>query len=659
MNLFCIFLGFSTIMRFVVLSLAIFMRRIAGGFDQDERIAEPSSLPSIDVSTSPPVRSFMDAVLEKRRQLYAVITTPPIPTRSPTKRGAELMVTLDSANEILEIESSVRLCSRPEEDLFSVESLPNHGVVYFSHRVDRDSPVHSGWIHLAFLEKASLSGLAPVPVAVGLERLIMGTDELPKSIMPLLIDFGESRGKDLNAIKEMGAASFEDSLRFGLSLIEAIRSLHMNSGIVHGHLDPVNVLFNREKVGFRGFSRSCFVGDATAQHNPDFKSTASFKQFAAPWELIRLNNCPTIYGDLYTAFALIVWMSTSDDKYISTGTLEELVGWKKKRQFTIPPGVPRVLLPKIGPIFKSIVKSVLKTNGEPTYDSIISKLTEMIDILGTRPVHKRILWEMDPSDIDASIVYLIQSRIDRDAGDDNYTPEDIERGYEDTPEGRLETGTLIKSDPFRLVFSVKDRPDIYISYYLDCSTNPTSVHPAIHFEWISRMSRMRPFIPPVSFVSPAGYLNIKPFSQLSDDQRRACLNGFHPLVRFVVHSSFEMNESIPSARSAVNMAVILSEMIQRIRPFHVDLSGNEFTYSDGRIVITDGSKIFFSPGPAADREQVNQIWELLNIALSSRTQPAIRSSLESMRAYIIGAEMVDYGVVHSQLLLLQQIVVSL
>jgi hypothetical protein len=490
----------------------------------------------------------------------------------------------------------------PREVLISPETLeilpedndPAKSYVLYEHKGPLGG-VHSGWFSFWLHQRASSVGLSLPVEGVGFKFnsfLAIIKIALTTSATPFL-----HFTKRVSDSVERTTAAFA----FGVALIRSIEELHTNAKIVHGLLSPNALLFKDGKIMFQAFSRACFTdvsfeGLTRFIEKPDDMNTRYSSK--AEIDRMRLGQCPTVQGDLYSAVALVARLaSLEDDKsFFESYKAARAQDWELKRRFVLPLESPARLW--ILDSWSAVVRSVQEET-PPTYAFLIQSFEDMIEKLQDPGTPKRVEWSLTNldtlSDTTKEFIRKLQAS---DAKYDACAYSAFRTGYETLPTGeKLFLEDLIETPRNETVaYSVADHDDLMITYYLEVGRG-SLMRGAVLEIFLSRIQFLRKIMPRMIFMSPPGSLtsgaewaDTQAFFKLTISEFEA-LRSQETFVRYIVSTRVDKSLFLSPAKPKMVIDAILL-LVDLIRELNCARKGCVLYLkrSEIGIVVEDGKR---------------------------------------------------------------------
>jgi hypothetical protein len=431
--------------------------------------------------------------------------------------------------------------------------------------------LHTGWFSVWLHQRASSVGLSPSVESLGFGVLNMSPVMkvgLTTSAPPF-IQINKRIADDVQRTK----AAFE----FGIRLIRSLEELHTRAKIVHGMLTPEALLSQDGKILFQYFSRACFTdisfeGFDRFSNRPD--STHTRYSSIHEIERMRLGQCPTVQGDLYSAVSLVARLASLEDEssFFKSYEMARAEEWEGLHRFVLPQGLQKSTFSLIGEYWRSVVRSVHAPT-PPTYKFLIESFEEIIKRLRNVNSQKRVEWSVTNPD---HLVHLCQEYLrqvqSRDAEYDASAYLPMRTGYETLPNGRLFLGNLIGTPRNESVaYSVSNRDDLMITYYLEVGRH-SQMRGSLREMFFSRTDFFKGMMPRMLFMSPAGSLtrgahwdDTQAAFKLSASEFEA-LRSQETFVRYIVSTRVDksMFDSPAEPKEVIDAILLLVDLIREV-----------------------------------------------------------------------------------------------
>jgi hypothetical protein len=367
--------------------------------------------------------------------------------------------------------------------------------------------VHPGWLSVWFHQRANAVGLSPPVEGVGFGSM-PSAREIKIALKGNAAPFVHV---NMNVAEDITRARL--AFEIGIKLISALKQLHTRANIIHGLISTDAISFQDDKILFKSFKRACFTDIAIEGIHPGPRvvvdETNTRYSSTTEMDRMRFGLCPTVQGDIYSAVALVARLASDQDEKSFFGTYETAKAkqWKLSNQFILPLRSSQLARIWIREIWHSIAKSVHEPR-PVTYTSLIDKFQTIITILKKFEDRRRLEWSLTDLDKKTEVVKkYVKAVLESDASFSPCAYAAKRTGYETLPKGQRLYLEEILETPRKdtVVYSVRDRPDLMITYYLETGRSDR-MRGAVFEMFAYRYGFFRKFMPQISFLSPPGSL---------------------------------------------------------------------------------------------------------------------------------------------------------
>ena len=199
----------------------------------------------------------------------------------------------------------------------------------------------------------------------------------------------EKVGKDIHSLMANyagGKVPVEKVFRLGVKMMDLIRKLHDEGGVVHGDIHTGNICFksehNHEELRLIDFGRANLVVSAADGVEPIVMEAFGWNDpLLSPWNMEGFREARR--DDVFKVLIAIAFLMNGHE-YAATlrlQTMEEAYEYKTRGDiFTIPGRDPVVNSPRVALILAEILQIVRMTqlDQRPDYEAVISRLTEAV-----------------------------------------------------------------------------------------------------------------------------------------------------------------------------------------------------------------------------------------------------------------------------------------
>lgn len=305
-------------------------------------------------------------------------------------------------------------CSTATSCLLTVEGRPDLLMKY-----QTDSPLDGILIHplltdFWFLQAVEHLGISPRPFAVSSpvhlpERAALKTmfqmkpvERRTHSVLGAMVRYSimERGGLSLHAYMQTRPdkhVGFKESIQIGIKLLNLVRRLHDDGGIVHGDLHTGNFVFrsaDAEDFWIIDYGAAYYIADfpENTRVRPD---RSWIHGMFTPWEIEGFK--PGRRDDVFKVILAVAWIMNGQhlmDHFISIEDDEDesyaikasgdlfraLPGYDPLSEISLPPRLRQKVLGKLSNVLH-IVRNIQSVSERPDYEGIISELESVTSLV--------------------------------------------------------------------------------------------------------------------------------------------------------------------------------------------------------------------------------------------------------------------------------------